>query len=290
MSEVENGTDEDWSLRRKENATVRVCAGGGFVLTCEDLGRMFNHSFLACAFFSFEAEISLCTRIPLFMPGSVHSDLRQLWLTVPWQSYLWASFQVGSHICLDSGIVSPHQLHWVKGVRVLNCNLPPALLAEWPGSFTCLCGNTGVEWTLNKSHHTNLTLEKKILTPTTPAGIRTHNLSNHGPALTNKLSRLWWEFVNCTLKKNPLCFEQSSCLLSQTEFQWVQFKMVSTCTGKALVHFTPSSVFSCRTYLWNSSFFGLIDSSLIFSFLVEVNLCFLLHLCFFSFWWRLLES
>ena len=26
-----------------------------------------------------------------------------------------------------------------------NCNLPPALLAEWPGSFTCYCGNTGVE-------------------------------------------------------------------------------------------------------------------------------------------------
>ena len=22
-------------------------------------------------------------------------------------------------------------------------NLPPALFAEWPGSFTCHCGNTG---------------------------------------------------------------------------------------------------------------------------------------------------
>ena len=29
---------------------------------------------------------------------------------------------------------------------VFSCNLPPALLAEWPGSFTCYCGNTGVEW------------------------------------------------------------------------------------------------------------------------------------------------
>ena len=42
-------------------------------------------------------------------------------------------------------------------------NLPPALLAERPGSFTCHCGNTGVERTPNKSHHTKLTLEKKIL-------------------------------------------------------------------------------------------------------------------------------
>ena len=28
---------------------------------------------------------------------------------------------------------------------MFSCNLPPALLAEWPGSFTCYCGNMGVE-------------------------------------------------------------------------------------------------------------------------------------------------
>ena len=27
------------------------------------------------------------------------------------------------------------------GVCVFTCNLPPVLLAEWPGSFTCYCGN-----------------------------------------------------------------------------------------------------------------------------------------------------
>ena len=26
---------------------------------------------------------------------------------------------------------------------MFSCNLPPALLAEWPGFFTCYCGNTG---------------------------------------------------------------------------------------------------------------------------------------------------
>ena len=31
------------------------------------------------------------------------------------------------------------------GCMCVSCNLPPALLAEWPGSFTCYCGNTGVE-------------------------------------------------------------------------------------------------------------------------------------------------
>ena len=32
--------------------------------------------------------------------------------------------------CLDSGIISPLRLRWVKGVCVFRCNLPPALLVE----------------------------------------------------------------------------------------------------------------------------------------------------------------
>ena len=31
--------------------------------------------------------------------------------------------------------------------RVYSGNLPPALLAKWPGSLTCYCSNMGVEWT-----------------------------------------------------------------------------------------------------------------------------------------------
>ena len=34
---------------------------------------------------------------------------------------------------------------------VFNCNLPPARLAEWPGSFMCYSSNTGPEWIPNKS-------------------------------------------------------------------------------------------------------------------------------------------
>ena len=38
---------------------------------------------------------------------------------------------------------------------IYRCNWPPALLAEWPGSFTCHGGKMGVEvCTLNKSQHT----------------------------------------------------------------------------------------------------------------------------------------
>ena len=45
------------------------------------------------------------------------------------------------------------------------CNVPPA---EWPGSFTCHCGITGVEGTPNKSQHRKLALEKKIPPPLLP--------------------------------------------------------------------------------------------------------------------------
>ena len=49
------------------------------------------------------------------------------------------------------------------GACVFSCNQPPALLAEWPGTFACYCGN--MEWNgyQNKSQHRKLTLEKKIL-------------------------------------------------------------------------------------------------------------------------------
>ena len=37
------------------------------------------------------------------------------------------------------------QSHIRKVHACFSCNLPPARLAGWPGSFTCYCGNTGVE-------------------------------------------------------------------------------------------------------------------------------------------------
>ena len=42
---------------------------------CEDVGRMFDHLFPACAFFSFlfKVETRFYTLIPHFRLGSVHS-------------------------------------------------------------------------------------------------------------------------------------------------------------------------------------------------------------------------
>ena len=118
-------------------------------------------------FFFFKVEISSIKPIPLFRKGSVHSGSVswELWPSVSWRvACQLVSWQIPT-LCLDSGIVSPLQLRWVKGVCMFRCNLQPAFLAQWPGSFTCHCSNMGVEQTLNKSQHTKLTLEKKILLP-----------------------------------------------------------------------------------------------------------------------------
>ena len=131
---------------------------------------MFDNSFPACAFFFFffQVEISLRILIPLLTPVLVHSG------SASWDDcdrVFADELRVSSFpdrvptLGMDSSMVSPLRLRWVEGVCVFRCNLPPALFADWPGSFMCYCGNTGVEQTLNKSLHTKLTLEKKILLP-----------------------------------------------------------------------------------------------------------------------------
>ena len=114
----------------------------------------------------FIAEISSPALILLFRPGSVHSG------SASWDDcdrVFHDELRVSSFpdkvpaLCLDSGVVGPLRLRWAKSVCTFRCNLPPALLAEWPGSFTCHCSNPDLEWTPNKSQHAKLTPEKKIL-------------------------------------------------------------------------------------------------------------------------------
>ena len=89
-------------------------------------------------------------------------ELRQLWPSVPWQVACEPISWYVPTLCLHSSIVSPLWLCWVKSVCMFRCNLAPALLAEWPGSFTCHCHNTWVECRLIKSQHTKLTQRRKF--------------------------------------------------------------------------------------------------------------------------------
>ena len=49
------------------------------------------------------------------------------------------------HSSMHQVTASLHSKPHRQGVCVFSRNLPPALLAEWLGSFRCYCGDTGVE-------------------------------------------------------------------------------------------------------------------------------------------------
>ena len=67
------------------------------------------------------------------------------------------------HHTIMHHVTSLHANPHMYGVHVFSCNLSPALLAEWLGSFTCYCVTRGWNVYWNKSQHRKLTLEKKIL-------------------------------------------------------------------------------------------------------------------------------
>ena len=74
-----------------------------------------------------------------------------------------ARFWIDFHTIPVQRYSQPTPTSLFQAVYLFRCNLPLALLPEWPGSFTYHCGNRGVEQTPNKSHHAKLTLKKKIL-------------------------------------------------------------------------------------------------------------------------------
>jgi len=63
----------------------------------------------------------------------------------------------------------------MNGACVFSCSLPPALLAEWLGYFTCYCRNMGVEWIL-KSESAQKADPGEENSPATPAGSWTLDL------------------------------------------------------------------------------------------------------------------
>ena len=185
--------------------------GGGFFLTAKgsidrsskwewwwlfprlwDFGRNVR-PFIPCQCFFCKVELS--SRTLVHSLGQDQSTLAQRAETTVAECSLTSSCELDSEkiptLCLDIGIVSPLRSCLVKGVCVVICNLPLALLVEWPGAFTYHCGNTGVERTPNKSQHTKLTLEKKILPPLLPV-FELATFRSLVRRFTNKLSWPKW--------------------------------------------------------------------------------------------------
>ena len=107
---------------------------------------MILHEWLAFYSAVFEAPPKWCTQV------------------LPWMAP-HETFAVSAQVLCTPCTMPLHAKPHTYGVCVFSCNLPPARLAEWPGSFTCYCGNTGWNGYRNKSQHRKSTLEKKILPP-----------------------------------------------------------------------------------------------------------------------------
>ena len=129
------------------------------------------------AFFFFLMEISSCTLMPLFRPGSFHSgsasrdDCNRVFPDELRVSSVPDSFPT---LCLDSVIVSPLRLRWVK---VYACLGITCRLHFWQNDRGLL---RATPVTRGWNGHVNSGEENS---PAAPAGIRTRNFSITSPAL-----------------------------------------------------------------------------------------------------------
>ena len=73
---------------------------------------------------------------------------------------------------------------------MLSCNPPLALSAEWPWSFTCYCGNTGLERIAKWKSAQKVGTEEKNY-PADPPGNRTRDLSIRTAAIQWPFWTVW---------------------------------------------------------------------------------------------------
>ena len=121
--------------------------------------------------FFFLVEIISRTLIPLFTPGSVDSGSESC---DDCDRVFPGALRVSSFpdrvptLCLDSGIVSPPRLRWVKVYACLGVSCHLHFWQTDRGLLRTTAVARGLERTPNKSQHTKLTLEKKIRPPLQP--------------------------------------------------------------------------------------------------------------------------
>ena len=83
----------------------------------------------------FKYPYKLCTNsVTWLLHGWCHMQLMPSWCTFCLHHTTMHQFKASCH-------ATPR----MYCACVFSCNLPPTLLAEWLGSFTCYCGNMGVE-------------------------------------------------------------------------------------------------------------------------------------------------
>ena len=156
------------------------------------------HSFPACVFgffFFFKVEISSHTLIPLFRPGSAHSGSASrddCDRAFPDELHVSLFPDRFPHYVCTAAWAANFNLIGSKVYARFRCNLPPALLAEWPESFMCYCGNMGWNghW-IRVSTHSWLWRRKFFHHSCWDSN--SQPFDHESSALTNKLSQLLWQ-------------------------------------------------------------------------------------------------
>ena len=118
---------------------------------------------------------------------------------------MWNCCHLGTfcahHTTMHQFTVSLHSKPHTQGACVFNCNLPPALLAEWLGPFTCYCGNMGVEWTMKQRVCKQKVDNGEENSPAAPARTWTHDLSIRNLFHTNlkgmTVHTIPWDHISC---------------------------------------------------------------------------------------------
>ena len=126
---------------------------------------------------------------------------------------------------------------------MFRCKLPPARLADCPGSFRCHCGNTGVERTPKKSQHTKLTLEKTIFPLLLPgfelATFRSRVQRSNQQAIC--LEELWNTYMTYLMFSMTVFCRKSSLfvlILINSHCHWRAVDLLINRLPQIFIHFT----------------------------------------------------
>ena len=142
----------------------------------------------------------------------------------------------------------------------LACNLPPALLAEWLASFTCYCGNMGVEW-IPKYESAQKVDPGEENSPDAPAENQTYSLSVMDLSLCYRaiaahvIMTLWieldlwakqWETAACNGRKKTTT---KMCTLDDNPAPGDTFLMLGICLAVCAVRLTMTTTSSTGSNL-----------------------------------------
>ena len=142
----------------------------------------------------------------------------------------------------------------IHKICVFSCNLPPALLAEWPGYFKCYCSNMGWNGYRNKSQHRESRPWRRKFSRCSCRDSNQWPFSHKSGALTTELSPIQFHSTDSILPIHKHCKSVTSLPVIQV----LVHKGLCYCKNcqhlwQCILLFISSS----NLFYWQSMFFKL---------------------------------